>query len=775
MTDQTFEAALETLNSQHAETKSFYDNFKGYFKELDNNLKDYFKRSISQSKDYNKNQGDQFKKYAEAISQGLDRTTGQIKKSLESGKDKPVDIAKTIISSILPEKTKNLSTDDKIAEQKNFGPKTTFIDFSPKSAVFLKDIILQTTNRQEEANKRLDKYLKHSSDTLDAISENTSNKGGIFDTLGKLLLVGGAASLLIGLFWKDKIKPWLEQTLGVKLDFLDKFNGIVENIGKFFTLGGLKLSGVGLIGELSGKVLTSIGDFLEVALKGIFSEGLFKTFTVAGEEKIVGKTLFGKILPKIAGSLFKGVGAAAMKSIPVIGGIISLGFAINDFENNDPVSGTLNLVAGLLNFMELIPGAAIITGPLSIGVSVLNGILDYQAGGGTPEERTVKKLDILTGLAKRLYKIPIIGGLIESFVGLKTFAFGLYNGDDNEIKRGLEQMTKLPIFGLFPSIFLGFLDSDENVNNSNQISKLSIMEKLRKRICKTVISWFPESFQKDIAEAMGVDMGGNEILSPDRGMNDAQRTIKTINSNNIPIKEVFDKKTDMDLENKVKLLKQQYDEAKSWETKGFDENMLRQYGFDLHKLNKWGKPSSFSASRDYNKAYTSFMKERSKKIDEEKDFLDALNAATEQLKIYRDPSIHPHIDDQPNKDNPVNKTQTENSVTPVNDFKIIDNKNKTTYTSAPTDELYGIKPDGVFDKNQKMMINVLRDVHFSIKDLSKNIIDNIGATVNNVNVSGGGGTALAGGNKSPYGYNPVTAHRENTLYLLEKRRATSYA
>ena len=787
-----FEAALETLNSQHAETKAFYDNFKDYFKELDDNLKDYFKRSLSQSKDNSESQKSQFLRYAEAINDGLNRTTYEIKKTLEGGKDKPADIAKTIINSILPEKTKNLQLDEKISEQKNFGPKTTFIDFSPKSAVFLRDIVLQMSNNQGDANKRLEKYFKHSSDALDAIEGNTSNKGSLFDGLGKLLLIGGAASLLIGLFWKDKIKPWLEQTLGVKLGFFDKFNGIIESMGKFFTLGGLKLSGVGFLGKVSGIVLNSFGEFLEVTLKGIFSEGMIKIVGGPGGEKIIGKSL-GNILPRIAGGLFKGLGAVAFKSIPVIGALISFGFAYKDYKDGDNVSAILNVVSGLGNLLELTPLAPL-GAVISIGASVLNAILDYQAGaGGTGAQRSEKKLNIMgnwwKGIDKELRKSRFISSILDFSTGIYKLlkGLGIYGdaGNFEDIKDGVRLMSDFPILGVFPSILSSLLDATV-VNDKGEIEGFDgkkFVKTFQSHVRKTVLDWIPNLFGlRGFYAKYALGMSDAEIKEIGAGISDSDRNMalgtalgavvgnpiagaqagQNVTQMQQMIKEMSSKKTIF--EQQLKQFEKSKKELEDWEN---SSPLRRQFGEIL--LGKGNYERNVELLKD------KMQKERLKVVD----LYKSINPNSDiNLGITDDSenneSSTPKPDNKPKPAVP-EKPKTENENVTVADFRIIDNKNKTTYTTAPTDELYGIKPDGIFDKNQKMMISVLKDVHFSIKDLNKNIIDNIGATVNNVNVNNGGGAALAGGNKSPYGYNPVTAHRESTLHILEKRRATSYA
>ena len=172
--------------------------------------------------------------------------------------------------------------------------------------------------------ENLKKLGKNASDD----SKQKNDGGGLMSTLGGLLLAGGAAALLISAFWGSHIKPWLEDKLDLHLDVFDKFEGIVEGIGKFFTMGGLKVTG-GWLFNLVGKAFTTFGDLLEGGLSAIFKLGFGDDVMKEGVK--AAPMTFKTLLPKIAGGLFRGMGTVAMKGIPLIGSLISFYFAYDRF------------------------------------------------------------------------------------------------------------------------------------------------------------------------------------------------------------------------------------------------------------------------------------------------------------------------------------------------------------------------------------------------------------------------------------------------------------
>lgn len=78
---------------------------------------------------------------------------------------------------------------------------------------------------------------------------------------------------------------------------------------------------------------------------------------------------FISMFPKTLVKLLKPV-STALRRIPIFGGLIGLGFAINDFKNGNNLSGALNLASGIATFLDLlIPGLG--TG-IAIGIDAIN-------------------------------------------------------------------------------------------------------------------------------------------------------------------------------------------------------------------------------------------------------------------------------------------------------------------------------------------------------------------------------------------------------------------
>lgn len=728
VTEAQFGEFIELFGHQKNDNDKFYENFNRYFKEIDTGLSNYFKNSLSFSKKSIDAQNEQFKSYNTTLSRGLEKTANEIKKRSEEGKSGLAEVARTIVGSILPQKAKDEKNQETITEQKNFGPKTTFVDFSPKTALLLKSIITHVSDEQGKANQVFEDYLNKSNEYLESISNNTTKDNSLLGLLGNLLLVGGVASALVGLFWKDKIKPWLEEKFNVKLGFFDKFQGIVESIGKFFTLGGLKLTGISGITSIVGKVFTDFGSLLENAIGSIFKDGLLKITGTPTGEKVVGKTFFGRILPKLAGGLFKGVGFVAMKNLPIIGGLISFGFGIKDFENNDPVSGVLNFVAGILNLMELIPGAAAITAPLSMGVTALNAILDFKASGNTAQERTASKLNILSSWGTKLFellkKLPFIGNLISFGQGFGDFITGVVNGDVGMTKNALDEMAKLPILGLFPSIMSGILSSAD-LDSSGKITGFNwkqMAENVRKKISKAVISWFPYPFQRFIAKELGMDTEGEfldlklddqtqKIIQGYQQVGQTQQeATQSINQKN-----PFDEQQYEKLKEQTKKLKEQYSHL---------IDVINMTAPPPEKYDFW--KDLFSVPLLTENSEQKLRKEKHKAKDAITDIRNQLVAAEDtQTKYEQSYGIKPEEpEDTRFKDQP--KVLT----TPYDPFN---EESKKYFEKSLELQKQNAIPPKTFD----ILFDILRDIKTSLKEQNKDK-DKISPVIVNNNSSSGG-------------------------------------
>ena len=427
----------------------------------------------------------------------------------------PIDkIKDTPAASVLPQSLENVQKpqqDD--GEQKTLGPKVEQVEFSDKTQSFFKSIF-KNMGVDPKMQDEMRKYFKDSLAKQDEMLANTKQEG-FLGMIGKLLALGGIATLLVTAFW-DKIKPWLENALGTKLDFLDKFKGIAEGIGKFFTMGGLKIA-FGGITSLVGKAFTSFGDLLESVLKGAIkmilpaAEGAGEGAAAAAK----GGGLFKGLLPKLVGGVFKGIGATVLKGIPLIGSLISLYFAYDRFKGGDYIGAVIDLVGGVSNLLEFTPLAPLAI-PLSLGAAALNAFLDYKAGdSGDKQGAKLGALgDIMTGFYGFLKKIPVVGTILNGVEGLWGFVSSLATGDFTGVKDGLEKMAAVPLFGFMPSFLLGFLDSAKT-DASGKITGFdtgSMIDNLKKRVGKTILGWFswlPNSWQAWMAEKLGIPFNGN--------------------------------------------------------------------------------------------------------------------------------------------------------------------------------------------------------------------------------------------------------------------------
>lgn len=221
------------------------------------------------------------------------------------------------------------------------------------------------------------------------------------------------------------------ESLAKKLTDFGK--GIENSIGKI----GDNKEGEGLLNKLlpKGSLIALTGATL--VLGGLAA--LTAAFNTDGESKgtleLIGKGGLKGGLAMLAKTVFKKVGVGLLKKIPIIGSLISYGFAIQRFMNGDVVGGIIELVSGTVG---LIPGPVGIA--LSTGVDVVQAILDAKAGGSSAEA-SAKKADILKGWAEtlkdkvisKIEKVPILGDFVK--IG-KSLVEG-----NNE--KALEQLTAI--------------------------------------------------------------------------------------------------------------------------------------------------------------------------------------------------------------------------------------------------------------------------------------------------------------------------------------------
>jgi hypothetical protein len=251
----------------------------------------------------------------------------------------------------------------------------------------------------EEVFKKLPKDGQKPIDAKSKFSE-----GGLLGMLppgllamggGLALLLGGLAALVAGL-----------QTDG-------PFKGLLKIFSKVGLQGGLKMLEKGAKTFLKTlesfiKAPLSLVDEAATGLKGMLGKLMPKgiiTNIIKGTANIFSKMLSG--LVKIITPL--------LKRLPLVGTIISFGFAYTRFKSGDTIGGIIDVLSGIAT---LVPGVGT---AISIGLDVLNAFLDFKTGGATAET-SQKKGNILkdwvkgigSWFAKNAENFPLIGPLIKT-------------------------------------------------------------------------------------------------------------------------------------------------------------------------------------------------------------------------------------------------------------------------------------------------------------------------------------------------------------------------
>lgn len=234
-------------------------------------------------------------------------------------------------------------------------------------------------------------------------------------------------------------------------DIYDKFSKIVENsipdtkekkeeketVRQKYKEGGL----LGLLpqGLLSG-LLPILGG-ATLILGGLAAlVGAFMTQGPAkGTLELIGKVGLKGGLTMVAKKIFTKSLEKVLGKIPIIGALISLGFAIQRFTNGDIVGGVLSLASGIAS---IFPGVGT---AISIGIDVLQAILDAKAGGSSAEASAKKSgilLEWAKGLGSLIWKAlryaPIIGPLFDVY---DSYEKGDWAGVAVNLLRSVGQMS----------------------------------------------------------------------------------------------------------------------------------------------------------------------------------------------------------------------------------------------------------------------------------------------------------------------------------------------
>jgi hypothetical protein len=335
---------------------------------------------------------------------------------------------------------------NKVSKIKQINPVSNFANFGDASKPKLikeeekpKKVILYdiANNASKTLKDKFANIFENFIDKLKGFFEKDPKKGG-FGLLGGALalLLGGLAALVTGLMTDGPFKGLLKILSKVGIQGALK---VLEIAAKFF-MSNLKAAVMAPV-SLLRSVAKTIGQ--------IFGKEAFKTII---------KPLRGLtgIFTKMLGGLVKML-TPLLKRIPLIGSIISWGFAYTRFKSGDVVGGVIDVLSGIAT---LFPGVGTVIG---IGLDVLNAFLDFKSGGAT-KEASQKKTGIIggwmLGLGKLVYKsvksLPVIGPLLKS---VEEFSSGNY-------LKGIKQLAYI----VTPLEFIGALLGDTEASGLTKTS-----------------------------------------------------------------------------------------------------------------------------------------------------------------------------------------------------------------------------------------------------------------------------------------------------------------
>jgi hypothetical protein len=722
------DSKLKNLRSEF-KTK-FLDPFTKELKKIKpNDIKNMFDPlGISDISDELKNNFDEYQKQLKNfLKRGFPKEEGETNKNEK--------LKNTYVDDVIPSKIKDAEiNNDTSSEQKSFGPEETLIDLSDKSKTFFVDLFDKmgenTFKNNDKTEKMFSKYFNEFLEKQDEMIASNS-ESGFLGTLGKVLAIGGIATVLVAAFWDSHIKPWLEDKFDINLDFLDKFEGLVEGLGKFFTMGGLKIT-FGPLLKIVGSTLTSFGELVEKGLGFVFKTllGGAGDELVQGGAQVASKAGFFKgMLPKIAGGLFKGLGATFLKGIPVIGSLISFYFAYDRFQKGDYIGSVIDVVGGLANLLSFTPLAPLAL-PISLGAAALNAFLDYKAGGLPEGQQQGAKLGFLGDLASSIYgvlkDVPIIGGLIK-------FGLGIYELASGNFSKALDYLVEQPFLGPIPGIIKSFMDATvKNPDGTSSFSLDKFTDELKRNMFKFIISIVPNMFgmRGMIAKVMGLDYNdttGDIKVSEDPynldsiNQKEKSRNEKISEMAELPKGTEYDPKTEQDI-------------LKAYEKEKENNKRLKE---DYNKTQE-GSLDGWNPFHDEDaeiKAKENF--------EQAQDTLLGIMKKLESYRKLKDPTEKYNAENAIPKFDPEQKPPIQ-----VQDFTlepkgisslIMDRSNNQMYQTSPNDEIIASKKGGILDKSLQDIKNIMMEVNKNILNFNNSNSNPVVVNNNSTNVMGGGG------------------------------------
>jgi hypothetical protein len=287
-----------------------------------------------------------------------------------------------------------------------------------------------------------------------------------------LPLVIGIGALITGLMtdgpFKGALKILARLGLGIVQRQIKMILRLARGLMPDKLIGNLfeKLIPKNFIGNLIKRLLP-IDDIIKVITGGMtgFINSL-KGMIGAPFKALGGMVKGGGIMAKMLGFLKPLV--SVLKKIPLLGSIISIGFAISRFSSGDNIGGVIDVLSALTGLIYLFPPAAPLAFALGLGLDMLNAFLDIKTGGATGKQQGAK-MDLLGDMAKGIGKwiwknalmIPVLGGFKRMAMSWDAFKSGDIMGGLHQFGLSLISFTGMGPLVTGIEMLLGFGEKKE--------------------------------------------------------------------------------------------------------------------------------------------------------------------------------------------------------------------------------------------------------------------------------------------------------------------------
>ena len=252
-------------------------------------------------------------------------------------------------------------------------------------------------------------FLQGAGDTIVKIGKGVLNSLPDFNKLGKQL--GGTLTNAYNTSSKW-VRKRFDNVVDISKALKSKYDNALKGAGQAFN--NMKK---GAQEAVMKKVLQPVMEFLQPLIKRLqgMSDTIMKTLG-----KIPGFDQITKVLNKFGGAtspgLMKKLGG---KAIPIIGGIVNMGFAYDRLSKGDSIGGLIEGTSGILDLIGLIPGGQF-GPPISMLMDGYMFARDFVPQIQQGEEAAVKKLG-LSGFKKNIdnifSKLPGIGEIAKMITG----------------------------------------------------------------------------------------------------------------------------------------------------------------------------------------------------------------------------------------------------------------------------------------------------------------------------------------------------------------------